>query len=306
MTTRKPLKTKIKIEIAGANKIIEDADIELEIKKTNEKEPNYCTVTIYNMADSTYNEINDKALYVRCYADIGMTGYSLIFEGDLRNLKKYKKPGKAKSKYTKTGKLRKVRKSTVAPKYNEPSVRQDDDGSDVKTIIELQDGLKSQLLNFHYKIAYEGRISNIDILNDCLKTLQGGNTGLGQIDTPNEHIFTNGFSYSGPIYNLATQMAALGGCNLTIQNGVISCIRKGGKNLDWVYVFDGTNCPRPEEDTNKEINIDAPVRPGLNPDNIVKLNFDKIQGQFKVKKIDTTINNYGGSGQGSKIIVSAI
>ena len=31
--------------------------------------------------------------------------------------------------------------------------------------------------------------------------------------------------------------------------------------------------PRPEEDTNKEINLDAPVRPGLNPDNIVKLNF---------------------------------
>ena len=29
MTIRKPLKTKIKIEIAGANKIIEDADIEL-------------------------------------------------------------------------------------------------------------------------------------------------------------------------------------------------------------------------------------------------------------------------------------
>ena len=90
MTQRKPLKTNIKIEIAGANIVIEDADIELEIKKTNEKEPNYCTVTIYNMADSTYNEINDKAYYVRCYADIGMKGYSLIFEGDLRNLKKYK------------------------------------------------------------------------------------------------------------------------------------------------------------------------------------------------------------------------
>lgn len=305
MTMRKPIKTNIRIEIAGANKIIEDADIELEIKKTNEKEPNYCTITIYNMADSTYNEINDKALYVRCYVDIGAKGYSLIFEGDLRNLKKYKKPGKAKSKYTKTGKLRKISKSTAAPKYNEPSVRQEDDGSDIKTIIELQDGLKSQFLNFHYKIAYEGKISNIDILNDCLKTLQGGNVGLGQIDTPNEHIFTNGFSYSGPIYNLATQMAGLGGCNLTIQNAVVSCIRKGGKNLDWVYVLDGTNCPRPEEDTNKEINIDAPVLPALNPDNIIKLNFDKIKGQYKVKKIDTTINNYGGSGQGSKIVVVA-
>jgi hypothetical protein len=70
-------------------------------------------------------------------------------------------------------------------------------------------------------------------------------------------------------------------------------------------VLDGTNCPRPEEDTNKEINVDAPVLPALNPDNIVKLDFDKIKGQYKVKKIDTTINNYGGSGQGSKIVVAA-
>lgn len=293
MQIRKPIKTNIKIEISGANKIIEDADIELEIKKTNEKGPNFCTVTIYNMSDSTYNEINDKANYVRCYVDMNSNGYSLIFEGDLRNLKKYKK----------TGKLRKIHKSTTTPEYNEPPVRTEDEGSDVKTIIELQDGLKSQILNFHYAISYKNKVSNINILNDCLKTFQGGNTGLGQIDIPKEHIFTNGFSYSGPIYNLASQMAKLGGCNLTIQNGVVSCIKKGGKNLDWIYVLDGTNCTRPEEDTNKEINIDAPVLPNLNPDNIVKLNFDKVQGEYKVKKIDTNINNYGGSGQGSKIVV---
>jgi hypothetical protein len=100
-------------------------------------------------------------------------------------------------------------------------------------------------------------------------------------------------------------MAALGGCNLTIQNGVVSCIRKGGKNLDYMYVLDGTNCPRPEEDTNKEINIDAPVLPALNPDNLIKLDFDKIKGVYKVYKNEITINNYGGSGQGSKIVVKS-
>src|SRR5574344_1479686 len=306
MTSRIPLITKIKVEIAGANIVIEDADIELEIKKTNEKEPNYCTVTVYNMSDTTYNTINDKALYAKVYTNIGLRGYSLIFEGDLRNIQKYKKPGKAKSKYTETGKLRKVSKSTAEPKYNEPAVRTEDDGSDVNTIIELQDGLKSQFLNFHYKVAYEGKISNIDILNKCLSTLQGGAVGLGQIDIPNEHIFSNGFSYSGPIYNLAIQMASLGGCNLTIQNGVVSCIRKGGKNLDYIYVLDGTNCARPEEDTNKEINVDAPVLRSLNPDNMIKLDFDKINGTYKVYKIDTTLNNFGGSEQGSKIVVKAI
>ena len=302
---RKALKNRIRIEIAGANLVIEDADIEVEVKKTNEKAPNYCTVTIYNTSDTTYNTIKDKSLYVKVYADIRMQGYDLIFEGDLRGLRKYKKPSKSKpkSKYTKRGKLRKVRKSTATPSYNEPAVRTEDDGADVKTIIELQDRIKTQFLNFHYTVAYEGKISNIEILKNCLKTLQAGNIGQGQIDTPKEFIFSNGYSYSGPIYNLMTQMAALGSCNLTIQNGTISCITKGGKNLDWVYVLDGTTCPRPEEDTNKEINVDAPILPGLNPDNLVKLDFDKINGVYKVYKIDTSINNYGGSGQGSKIVV---
>ena len=77
-------------------------------------------------------------------------------------------------------------------------------------------------------------------------------------------------------------------------------------NLDYIYVLDGNNCARPEEDTNKEINVDAPVLPSLNPDNMIKLDFDKINGTYKVYKIDTTLNNYGGSGQGSKIVVKAI
>ena len=48
------------------------------------------------------------------------------------------------------------------------------------------------------------------------------------------------------------------------------------------------------------------VLPSLNPDNMIKLDFDKINGTYKVYKIDTTLNNYGGPGQGSKIVVKAI
>jgi hypothetical protein len=157
-------------------------------------------------------------------------------------------------------------------------------------------------LNFHYKVGYSGRISNIDILNDCIRTIQGGSVGTGQIDTPTEHMFLNGYSYSGPIINLMHQMASIGGCNLTIQNGVIGCIRVGGGNLDWVYVLNGYNCPRPEMDTNKEINIEAPPLILLNPDNKVKLDFDKTNGVFKVKKLQTNLNNFGASGQGTKIV----
>lgn len=291
----KPIKTDIRLEIVGTDIVIDSADIEVQIKKTSEKEPNYCTCTVYNMSDDTFEKIRDKAYHVNVYADIDGSGFSLVFTGDLRDLKKWKKPPKP----TKTGKKR---KSTAVAKYNSPAVRIEDDGPNVKTIIELQDGLKTQFLDFHYSIGYEGRISNIDILNDCIKRLKQGNVGVGHIDTPSEFIFTNGKSFSGSIYNLMTQMANIGGCNLTIQNGVVSCIRVGGKNLDYIYVLDGTYCSRPEEDTNKEVNIEAPVLPNLNPDNIIMLDFQNISGLYKVLKFDMTINNFGGSGQGTKIV----
>ena len=57
---RKPIKTDIRLEIVGTDIVIDSADIELEIKKTNEKEPNYCTCTVYNMAEDTINKIKDK------------------------------------------------------------------------------------------------------------------------------------------------------------------------------------------------------------------------------------------------------
>jgi len=300
MTTRQPIKTDIRIEIAGANRVIDDADIELEIKKTNEKEPNYCTVTIYNCSHATYNQIKEEANYVKCYADINNEGYVLIFEGDL---KKLKKDEKTKSKYTKTGKLRK--KSKSEPRYNEPSVRVEDDGPNIKTIIELEDGFKTYFTNFHYKVSYSGNITNKIILNNCLKLIREKNIGLGQIDTLDEVVFKNGYSYSGPIFNLASQMATLGGCNLTIQNGLVSCVKKNIKNMEWVYVLDGSICAKPEENSNKEIDIDAPVLLALNPDNLVYLNFEEFKNSYKVYKIETKLNNFGGSGQGSKITVKS-
>ena len=77
--------TNIKVEILGADLVIEDADIAVELTKTDEKKPNYCEVTIFNLADDTYNRINSRANSARVYVDIDGLGYALIFAGDLRN-----------------------------------------------------------------------------------------------------------------------------------------------------------------------------------------------------------------------------
>jgi len=303
--TVKPIKTKIRLEIVGSDVIIEDADIELEIKKTNESKPNYCTCTVYNMSDDTYNKIKDKAYYVNCYADVNDNGYNLIFAGDLRNLKKPKKARKRKkSKHPRKSKS--TSGATTEPKYFEPPIRTEDDGPDIKTIIELQDGLKTTFLNFPYSTSYKDAISSNRILDDAIRALQSGNSAIGQYDTPNEIIYPNGFSYVGPVFNLIAKICARGGCRCSIQNGVLSVIRLGGKNLDYIIELNSSNCPRPEEDTNKEINIDAPVLPTLNPDNMILANFDTVNGIKKVYKLETKIDNYGGNNQGTKLVCKTI
>ena len=301
----KPIKTNIRLEIVGADIVIEDADIELEIKKTNEAMPNYCTCIVYNMSDDTYNKIKSKAYYVNCYVDINGEGYKLIFAGDLRDLKKPKKPRKRKkSKHPR--KAKSTSSIKAEPKYFEPPIRTEDDGPDIKTIIELQDGLKTIFLNFPYSISYKGSVSSNKILSDAISTLQSGNSAIGQYDTPNEFIYPNGFSYSGPIFNLVSKLCARGGCRSSIQNGVLSVIRLGGKNIDYIIELNSTNCPSPEEDTNKEINVDAPVLTTINPDNMIYLNFNKINGIKKVYKLKTKVDNYGGNNQGTKLVCKTI
>ena len=300
---RKPIKTNIRLEIVGANMVIEDADIELEIKKTNESAPNYCTCTVYNMSMATYNQIKSKAYYVNCYADINGAGYTLVFAGDLRNLKKPRKARKRKSRAVKHHRKSKGT-STIAsePKYFEPPIRTEDDGPDVKTIIELQDGLKSIFLNFPYSVSYKGSVSSNKILSDAISAFRAG-SAVGQYDTPNETIYSNGFCYCGPIVNLIHNMCARGGCRFSIQNGIASVIRNGGKNLDYMFELNSSNCPAPEEDTNLEINVDAPIDIiTINPDNYVSLDFRTVKGIKKVYKVEAKIDNYGGGSQGVKLV----
>lgn len=144
------LNLKIKIEILGANIVIDDADVKLKITKTDEAKPNYCTCTIYNLSEDTYNKINNKANSLRIYINHQENqqdnNWVLIFEGNLRDLKKYKKAKqKAKTKLNKDGTPRKARKSTAKPAqqhYNEPPIRREGE-VDIETIIELQDGIKN-------------------------------------------------------------------------------------------------------------------------------------------------------------------
>ena len=72
------LYTKIKLEIVGADVIIENADISVDLKKSDDGTPNYCTVTIYNLSENTYTLLNSKTTHMRVYTDTNDKAYVLL------------------------------------------------------------------------------------------------------------------------------------------------------------------------------------------------------------------------------------
>jgi len=297
------LETKIKLEIIGADIVVEDLDISVELKKTNEATPNYCTVTIYNLSDNTNNRIKDYATGARVYiSQSGSDSYELVFEGNLRDSKKFKKPAKAKSKYTKTGKLRKIKKSTVAPKYNSPSVTTEFDDTDVRTIMELQDGRKIALLDTYFSKSYSGKITNRQVINDILNNFRANSIPIGKIDTPIEIEYKNGKVFHGSAVSILRSLCSTAHASFYIKNGVISITNGTSVPQAYVVLLDGTNCARPEEDTNKEIKIDGPLLPTLNPNDWIMLDFKNVKGAHKIYKIESKFDNFGEA-SGSDLVV---
>lgn len=295
--------TKIKVEILGADIIIEEADISVEYTKTDEEKPNYCEITIYNMADDTYNRINSRANSARVYADVDGEGYNLIFAGNLRNLVKWKK--------AKVSSAKRKKKNTAVKKaqihYNEPPIRREASGEDVATIICLEDGMKTTRFDNFISKSYNKAVSNKYVLNDILNYVKQRDSNVKISADSNsllEYIYPAGITFHGTLLSVLTSICKTGSAYCTIQNDVIliSSTELDKQNMVYTYLLNGDNCPTPEASTDKELDIDAPFIPALNPFNFIKLDFRDYSGLFQVKKVVGKIDNFGENSE-SKVTV---
>lgn len=282
--------TKIKLEVLGADLIIEDADISLDYIKTDEEKPNYCEITIYNVSDDTYRRINSRANSVRVYVDIDGTGYGLVFAGDLRNLVKWKKAKVAKKKRKKPYKAK--------LHFNEPPIRREDNDPNIATIISLEDGKKTGYFNNYVSKSYSNAVTNKYVLQDILNYAKSKDSNLkisANINALTEYTYPAGAVFHGSLINILSNICKTGNAYCTMQDDVIvvSSTEQDKKNITYTYLLDGTNCPTPETNTDKELDILAPFIPNLNPFNFVKLNFKDYAGLFQVKKIESKIDNFG-------------
>ena len=285
--------TKLKVEILGADLIIEDADMSVSFTKTDEEKPNYCDLVIYNVSEDTYRRINDKANSARIYADIDGQGYSLIFAGDLRNMVKWKEAKATSAK--KIRKQTKIKKAVVH--YNEPPIRREGEG-DISTIISLQDGIKTGRLDVVISKSYRNAIKNTYVLDDILRTAKAKSSNIkiaAESNALKEYTYPAGLILHGNLLSVLKSVCNKGGAYCTMQNDTIVISSKSidSANKTYAYLLNGENCPTPEASTDKELDIEAPFIPNLNPFNFVKLDFRDYQGLFQVKKVQSQIDNFG-------------
>lgn len=284
------LYTKIKLEIVDADMVIEGADIAIEIKKTDEGKPNYCTCTIYNVSNNTYNILNDKANEIRVYADVNEQGYILIFQGCLRDIVKWKK---AKSTVKKS-----KNKTPLKVHYNAPPIVRIQDGGNVVTTIELQDGFKDTFLNNYYTQSYEGEVTNKKILNDILYFIKRQTTlTIGNITELREKTFPNGKVMKGTLNNVLREICNTGNCKSVIDNNILNVFSNTVQDDVYGYYLHSGICPRPEFNADKEIDVEAPFIPNIEVGNFCKLEFQDIDGTYAIKKIESKVDSFGGESE---------
>lgn len=275
--------TKIKLEILGADLIIEDADISLEIEKKSEEKYNSCKIIIYNLSDNTYNLINDKTNAVRVYVDIDGEGYTLVFQGDLRQLEKHKKATSTKRK-----------SKAKITHYNEPSIFREYSGADIETVISLEDGIKNYVLDNYVSKSYSGRISNKTILNDIFQ--QAKKNGLqisANIDDIEEKIYPNGKILQCSLKSALQTLCSDGKCDCKINNNIVVIQKKSITGTSFGYILTADNCPKPEFQSDKKIKILAPFLPIINPLDFVRLKFQDLDDVYKVKSVSSRVDNFG-------------
>lgn len=290
MTDIMELKNRIRVKIYGPNLEIEDADINFEIILTDEKDPNECTLRIYNLTDEHMNQIIRDCKYVEIYTNQygvkdmdNMTLWQKAFEGLPKQTEKKSKPS-----YTRNGKLRKG--SSTKVKYLAPSIQQIVEDADDYIEIVLQEGDGSDIGTFVSK-SYKSGFNVKKILTDLAKSINmeivfNKNVKLTNVTFP--------IIIHDNVRNSLTRVASYIGCTATIQNNTVYISSKNPDGVIIYYQFDEDNTQQPKYLQDKKIEFSAPYMPALAVGGFVKLTNrrQEIDGVFQIVKLENSFSNY--------------
>lgn len=281
---------KIKVKIYGPNLEIEEADMNFEATFTDEKDPNECTLRIYNLTEEHMNQIIKDCKYVEIYTNQysvkdtdGTLLWQKAFEGLPREMEKKSKPS-----YTKKGKLRKS--STNKVKYLTPALQRIVDDADDYIELQLQEGDGRDIGTFVSK-SYKTGFDVKKILTEMAQKI-----GMEIVFDTNVKLTTVTFPIiiHDNIRNSLSKVASYIGCTASIQNNTVYISSKNPEGVMIYYQFDEDNIQQPKYLQDKKIEFSAPYMADLRVSGFVAL-FNKAQeisGVFQIVKLESSFSNY--------------
>lgn len=282
-------RNRIKVKIYGPNIEVEDADMEFTATFTDEKEPNECTLKIYNLTDEHMNQIIKDCKYVEIYTNqYGVKDednqllWQKAFEGLPKDTEKKSKPVYRKKKPKKPA-VQKV-------KYLAPSIQQIIDDADDYLEIILQEGNGADIGTFVSK-SYKTGFNVKKILTDLAKSINmeivfDKNVTLTNVTFP--------IIVHDNVRNSLSKVASYIGCTASIQNNTVYVASKNPNGVMIYYQFDEDNTQQPKYLQDKKIEFSAPYLASLAVNGFVKLinKRQEIDGVFQIVKLENTFSNY--------------
>lgn len=284
---QKALDFHLRLDIAGANLVIEDLDIDVEYVKTRASEPNKSTVTIWNIADDTFKKLLDTYA-VDVYSWYGDDEPSLLFRG-------YIDPKRIVRMSAAAGRI------NTAKGFLASTVKQDNKGQfDIPTVIELIDSKVNYMASKINK-TYFSEVNTTQLINDCIEAM-GVGVGFISENLPVK-TYKNGYKLIGkPHVILKTILDGLG-AKFNVTNSFIYIQMPTDKNNGtYAVVLNPQNSMQPDQQNDDTIIISTRLIPFLNANDWVKLDFKELQGLEQAYEIRGKCNNYGTAGTTDVVI----
>jgi hypothetical protein len=255
--------------------ISQGLDIDFEIERTSGSEPSIAEIKIWNLSDSTFNQIANHGNLFELYFAKGNDDWGLLFRG---------------TPYFSTQKGGSGGNNT-----SRGFLKKDDatgGENDVATIISLLDSLHS-FGSATMSKSYQGTISTKTIIQDCV-------TAMGiQLGDEVEYPQINNYVARGSCARILNEICGKIGCKHIIENGILHLFNSNSTKY-YGYLFNGDNSSKPQREQEDNIQLyhfTTQLMPNLRAGQYCMCDFFTLTGKREIYKVVLTGNNYGTSGQ---------
>lgn len=173
-------------------------------------------------------------------------------------------------------------------------------GPDIITTLECSDG-GEELRQGRVDFTFNPGTTDVQVLEHALETLREKGIGRGQVDKVTPQQYTRGYTYSGPVKDLLTEVCSKRGLIWRIENGIVEVLQKDKAGFTTGFVLSAeTGLVGFPSKKDGLLTAKALLNPRLGPNR-----------KFKLRSLQTSLNGVyvvskakfsGDTGQGDFIV----